>query len=158
MKNVISGLAELADCGQLEIPRVQEYDAAEWLEPAGVENELASLGLELTADTTDEELDALAGAIRESANLSVESDGDCITLYGLDEYLESYREELIEEAVKELDDELGQVVTQLDELATRRDDLIRRIYRLGRSSYREIAEKVGLSHESIRRIVAKITE
>jgi hypothetical protein len=101
---------------------------------------------EVTADTTDAELEAIAD--REAAELVDCTEGAHTVLVGALDYLRAHREQLR----MQLREELVEIAAKIG----RRDDLIRRIasWRAGDTS-RSLAELTGLSHVGIQKIIKR---
>jgi hypothetical protein len=121
---------------------VSSWDVSDWFNE-GDENTIESLGI--TADTTDEQLDAMAA---EQVELAVNNSAVGYAILDHDAtlaYLTSLRDDL-RQAVRE---ELEGLV---DRLTEQRDAGIRRLAAWGDSS-RAIGELVGLSHTWVQRIV-----
>ncbi|WBB94157.1 hypothetical protein [Verrucosispora sp. WMMC514] len=121
---------------------VDEIDAADWY--AQGDDPADELGL--TADTTDDQLDA----IEQAAEADIISTADkTVVVAGLRAWLETRREELRAE-VREV---LEQVAEQIDTLIERRAALVRQIAAWGTDSDRQIAALADKSHTWVQNVV-----
>lgn len=134
----------LGDISEYDYDRVYEIDTADWFADAGED-----APVELTADTTDHELAAMASSLESEATTLY--DNGYTVLLDAGEYLRVKREEMRDQVREELHD----VVEQLDEVTAKRDTLIRRLDGWGDSS-RAIAPWAGLSHVGVQKIVKRI--
>lgn len=123
---------------------IGEMTAREWFSegdpPAGV-----------TADSTDEELDAIAD--RESAEARTVNEGVTI-LTDVSPYLTSLRQEMRERVYAELAD----VAEQIESLEKRRKDTIAQVRGWGIDSLRDIAALARMSHTHVRRLTGDAGE
>src|SRR5690606_28947964 len=101
--------------------------------------------LGLTAETTDDELPAVAARVE--ADIRAAAEG-VVVVTGAEAWARARRDEL----QQELRDELAQATADLAALRARRDELVRRLHACGDST-RAIAELAGTSHTQIRRII-----
>src|SRR5690606_6078487 len=101
--------------------------------------------LGLTAETTDDELPAVAARIEDDIRAAAEG---VVVITGAEAWARARREELRDE----LRDELMQVAADLGALRERRNELVRRLYACGDST-RAIAKLIGTSHTQVRRII-----
>jgi hypothetical protein len=149
--NMVGRLNEDADQAAEELnalaegwegPTVEVYDAGDWFsegdKPA------------VTASTTEDELNAIAEEVRTESQSMVSSEGNCMVIEGLDEWLHTYREE----QRQELREELSEVVERLENDTERRNALIVQLASWKDSS-RSIAEYAGISHTGVQKIVDK---
>src|SRR5690606_10878118 len=121
---------------------VEEIRAADWY-AACDDDPCDELGL--TAETTDDELPAIAARVE--ADIRAAAEG-VVVITGAEAWARARREELRDE----LRDELMQVAADLGALCARRDELVRRLYACGDST-RAIAKLIGTSHTQVRRIL-----
>lgn len=124
------------------VPTVEEIKAAEWYAACDVDP-CDELGL--TAETTDDELPAVAARIEDDIRAAAEG---VVVVTGAEEWVRARRDELRQA----LRDELMQVAADLGALRARRDKLVRRLHACGDST-RAIAELIGTSHTQVRRIL-----
>ncbi|MEU7480570.1 hypothetical protein AB0A63_31645 [Lentzea sp. NPDC042327] len=120
---------------------IGEMDAADWW----AEGDLPE---DLTADTTDKELEAIVE--REEEDATVAGNDGYTVLVDADDYLTARREEMRDKVREELEE----VAEQHGELENRRNDLIRRLTTFGDSS-RYIGELAGLTHPAVLKIAKK---
>jgi|GEM_PF-1401384 len=125
---------------------VSAWDADDWFGGEGREQTLERLNL--TADTTDEQITAMAA--QETEDAKGISEAGYVILRGAGEYLTGLREDL-RNTVR---DDLEQVAEQLDTLTGRRNSLIRRLAAWGDSS-RTIGACARLSHVRVQQIAAE---
>lgn len=120
---------------------VVEMDAGEWFSEGDLPDGL-------TADTTDDELDAIvAEQEREAAGMDF---GRYTVLLGTEEFLTARREEM-RDAVR---DELETVAEQHKDLEGQRNELIVRVKAFGDSD-RQVGGRAGMTHTAVQYIVAK---
>lgn len=124
---------------------VSAWDADDWFATEGNEQVVTRLGL--TADTTDDELGALAG--QEEAD-ALSGDAGHVILRGVEDHLVDLRAELRSTVSEDLD----QVASQIETLTEQRNALIRRLDGWGFSS-RHIAGFAGISHTQIQNIAKR---
>jgi len=124
------------------IATVEEIKAAEWYSACD-DDPCDELGL--TAETTDDELPAVAARIEDDIRAAAEG---VVVVTGAEAWARARRDELRDE----LRNELAQVAADLEALRERRDELVRRLHACGDST-RAIAKLVGTSHTQIRRII-----
>ena len=129
-------------CEDPAIATVEEIRAADWY-AACDDDPCDELGL--TAETTDDELPAIAARVE--ADIRAAAEG-VVVVTGAEAWARARRDEL----QQELRDELAQATADLAALRARRDELVRRLHACGDST-RAIAELAGTSHTQIRRII-----
>lgn len=124
---------------------VGEWPVADWF-AEGDESTIDDL--DITVDTTDEELAAKAAGEVESARTAGEAGYNLLDLDNTIAYLTGLRDGLREEVRTELDE----IVEQADELEAKRDEKICQIRAWG-DSFRHIGKRAGISHTEVKRIV-----
>ncbi|PZM93683.1 MAG: hypothetical protein DIU79_10680 [Actinobacteria bacterium] len=120
---------------------VEEISVGEWY--SGGDDPCDELGL--TAETSDEDLPAIAAKIEKDIRTAA---GAVVVVTGAEEWVRARRDEMRDE----LRNELMQVTADLGAQRARRDELVRRLYACGDST-RAIAKLIGTSHTQIRRII-----
>lgn len=128
-------------------PCVLSYDAGDWYSE-GPEPEVS-------ADTTDDELEAIAAAAQLEAQEIHE--GDFTFIAGIDEYLKDYRSDRRQEArerLAEIADTLAAANTEVEPLVEERNKLIKSIMGFGdgEDSTRSVGELASLSHVRVQKI------
>lgn len=122
------------------------WEVYEWFSEGDADT-MESLGI--TADTTDEQLDAMTTEQVEIAATNGEAGYNVLDYNGTLNYLTGLRDGQ-RETVRE---DLAGVAAQMDELQVQRDEGIRRVKRWGVDTLREIGDLVGVSHTEVGRIV-----
>src|SRR5690606_27510955 len=129
-------------CEDPTVSVVEEIRVRDWY-AACDDDPCAELGL--TAETTDDELPAVAARIEDDIRAAAEG---VVVITGAEEWARARREELRDE----LRDELMQVASDLAALRERRNALVRRVHAFGDST-RAIAKLIDKSHTQVRRII-----
>lgn len=134
-------------CADLNNAQVESIDCHDWMNAESLESILDADGVEITADTTDDELDKAFERLHECAH--TETTGGVVVIDGLDDLLEMHRDQLREG----LREHLETISERLDSLTDERNDLIRRIYAWNAGDTdRSLERLAGVSRATIARI------
>lgn len=127
--------------------RVESYDAGDVLAEMPVETLLSDEGIEVGADTTDDELDEIEPRL--ALGVEASNAASVVVIEGLGVMLREYRDSLREQ----VRDRLTEIRDELDDLREQRDNLVRRIYGWGAGdSDRSLEVLAGVSRATIARI------